>query len=596
LEFWRSRTEGFEVSGRLVTISTICVLNTGEDKTSESVVEMIRQTGARQQHDLIVTPLMPFVSFGEKTIRADLAAFAEVARELRTYVVVAGVERPGALPQGEGDGEGEGSAYLTSVVLGRSGEIVGKYRKTHGLADDDTYALGDELTTVETDFGRLGLSIGSDLYFPEIYWVEAMEGADILICQHYPERLREHFQWPPMLLSRSLDTHCHLVTSTYADPYCYIANRYESGMQGAVWGRSQILNRVGTPIADTGYEDGAATATVDLDRRKVDPYPGHEAENIFFVNCMGDRKAFAPVAEPYVAPTLPAFEKRTARITVGTLWGQDQWQAESIPERMLDMLDTAAEQKPDVVLLSEMGAREETPYLRETMKRVGEAARRMNAYVLIGGLDDKGERSQAWLWDRKGDLVFREPIYWTKGFPEIQVFDADFARIGIHVCGDLYMGEIDRVLALKGAEIILDPSKMWGADGHTNEMLLRARAIDNGVWMACAHWNSSDPGLRSVVIDPYGQVMGSSTFQSECLFSVDVDFEAEKVYYEGRKEKQPTPGDVGIDAYLTGDIPEQKVGWREMMFARRRPELYGILPGHNEVTERYRPQSWEKPR
>ena len=72
------------------------------------------------------------------------------------------------------------------------------------------------------------------------------------------------------------------------------------------------------------------------------------------------------------------------------------------------------------------------------------------------------------------DIVFSEPIYWTRGFPEIKVFDTDFARIGVHICGDLYTGEIDRVLALKGAEIIFDPSQMWGADGYNNEMLLRA--------------------------------------------------------------------------------------------------------------------------
>ena len=64
-----------------------------------------------------------------------------------------------------------------------------------------------------------------------------------------------------------------------------------------------------------------------------------------------------------------------------------------------------------------------------------------------------------------------------------------------------------------GAEIILDPSQHWGADGYNNELMLRARAVDNGCWVACAHWNSSDTGLRSVVIDPYGYVMAASHFQ-----------------------------------------------------------------------------------
>jgi predicted amidohydrolase len=213
----------------------------------------------------------------------------------------------------------------------------------------------------------------------------------------------------------------------------------------------------------------------------------------------------------------------------------------------------------------------------------------MNAYILIGGLDDQGRRSHAWLWNRAGEIVFKQPIYWTEGYPEIQTYDTDFARIGVHLCGDVYTGEIDRVLALKGAEIIFDPSQHWGADGENNELLLRARAVDNGCWVACAHWNSSDPGLRSLIIEPYGYVMAASHFQQEGVVTVDVDFTQQKVYYAGRKAKQPKRGENGIPAYYTEDIPEQRSGWREMIFTRRRPELYGILPTTNAVTMKYRP-------
>ena len=172
-------------------------------------------------------------------------------------------------------------------------------------------------------------------------------------------------------------------------------------------------------------------------------------------------------------------------------------------------------------------------------------------------MDTEGRRSNAWLWDREGKIVFREPIYWTEGFPEIKVYDTDFARIGIHQCGDLYLGEIDRVLALKGAEIIFDPSHMWGADGYNNQLLLQARAIDNGCWMACAHTNTSDAGMRSLAVDPYGYVMGASAFQHVGAFSVDIDFDQQRVYYAGssgaaqslaptaRKETFPNSGPAG---------------------------------------------------
>ena len=169
------------------------------------------------------------------------------------------------------------------------------------------------------------------------------------------------------------------------------------------------------------------------------------------------------------------------------------------------------------------------------------------------------------------------------------MFDTDFAQIGIQTCGDVYLGEVARTLAVKGAEIIFDPSQMWGGDGQQNELMLRARAVDNGCWVACAHWNSSDPGLRSVVVDPYGYVVAASQLQKTGVIHVDIDFDDLKVYYAGRKENQPKRGTEGISSYYTEDIPEQKVGWRTMMLSRRRPELYTILPTVNDVTRKYRP-------
>ena len=568
---------------RTVTISTLCLLDDESCRNSDYVADMIQQAAGRQRHDLIVAPLTPFLSFREGYETQDLARFADLARRHQTYLAIALMEKTK-----------DGRLFCTSVMLGRDGEVVGKYRKTHALPDD-TMALGDELPVFHTDFGVLGLSLGTDFYFPEVYGVQWMKGAEILIWQHSPERFREHFTWGPLLKARALDNRSHLVTAMYADRRCYITNRYQAGMQGAAWGRSMILNRVGTPIADTGHEDGVATATVDLDKRKFDPYtPWKREENIFIVNNLGDRTAFGPLTEPWEKPTLPVCQKRKARIAVGYFWVRDQWTNDSMPEAMFRVLDEAAKCEPDFVLLSEMGAREATETTKKVAQMVAQRARRMNAYILIGGLDIGGrpegvkQRSHAWLWNRKGEVVFEEPIYWTGGFPEIKVYDTDFARIGVHICGDLYMGEIDRVLALKGAQIIFDPSHMWGADGYNNQMLLRARAVDNGCWIACAHGNSSDAGLRSLIVDPYGHVMVGSHFQEEGALFADIDFDKRRVYYAGRKPEQPKRGNSGIASYYSEDIPKQLPGWREMIFARRRPELYTILPTTNEVTMRHR--------
>lgn len=562
--------------GRLVSLAAVCLLDGSEYQTREYVLRALTRACDQGKPDLVVAPYMPFLSFRESAAEQDLAPFAHLARKKATYLALAAVEWAGE------------KLYATSVLLDREGRLVCKWRKTHAFPDD-TMALGDELLVYRADFGVLGATIGTDFYFPEVYEVLRMQGAEVLIWHDYPERFRDHSGWEPLLTARAFDSHCYLVTATYADPRCYITNRYEMGMQGTAFGRSMIVNRVGVPVADTGYEDGVAAATVDLDKRKMDPYdPWVESENCFFVNCLGDRTAFRPVAAPWQPPVRPTYAKRTARIAVAVV--SEPWVDGQVPQRLFALLDQAAKLHPDLVLFSENSATEEDPVTQQVMAQVARRARSMRAYLCIGGLGNAEQPSIARLWDREGNQVYAQPLYWVKGFPEIKVFDTDFARIGCHSCGDLFTPMFDRTLAVLGAELILDPSQMWGPSGRINETLLRARALDNGVWIACAHWNSSDPGLRSVIIDPYGQVMASSGFQREGLIYQDIDFDDQRVYYAGLKPEQPTRGTEGIESYLSEDIPEQRRGWREMMLSRRRPELYGIIPTVNDVIMKYRPE------
>jgi predicted amidohydrolase len=563
---------------RVVSLSTVCLLERDDCRTQEYVLSVLAEACRRAKGDLVVAPYMPFLSFDEKTQDRDLRPFGALARKHKTYVAIALNERAG------------GKTYATSVLLDRQGQIAARWRKTHAFPDDQM-DLGDELGVFRADFGVIAATIGTDFNFPEVYEVLRMKGAEILLWQEYPERFRDHSGWEPLLTARAFDSHAHLITATYSDPRCYITNRYDMGMQGAAFGRSMILNRVGVPIADTGHEDGIATATVDLDKRKEDPYdPWVQNENCFFVNCLGDRTAFRPVAEPWRRPELPSYAKRKARLAVIAMSPASSWVNERLPDRMLALIDEAAELKPDIILLSEMSCSLTDETTRKAYALVGERAKRMGCYIVIGGVRDEKWLSIAHVWDRQGNVVYQQPIYWTKGFPELRVLDTDFARIATHTCGDLYTGMLDRTLALMGAELILDPSQMWGPCGRTNETLLRARALDNAVWMACAHWNSSDPGLRSLVVDPYGQVMASSKFQQEGVIYVDIDFDDERVYYAGRKAEQPKRGEEGISTYISEDMPEQRPGWRGMVFGRRRPELYGIIPAVNEVIMKYRPE------
>jgi hypothetical protein len=207
----------------------------------------------------------------------------------------------------------------------------------------------------------------------------------------------------------------------------------------------------------------------------------------------------------------------------------------------------------------------------------------------MGGISNVNCTSVCHLWDREGRLVFAQPIFWPfEDYVDFKVYDTDFGRIGAHTCGDLWTPLIDRIMALKGAEIIIDPSHMCGPDGRWNETMLRARAIDSCAWVAVSHSNSSDPSLRSLIIDPFGQVVSASPFNHSGINYYDVDLDVKQFYYKGLLENQREPGDLGINAYFDGDLPCQLEGRREALFAARKPSLYGIIPTTNDVINRYR--------
>ena len=90
-------------------------------------------------------------------------------------------------------------------------------------------------------------------------------------------------------------------------------------------------------------------------------------------------------------------------------------------------------------------------------------------------------------------------------------------RAGLEICYDVRFGELSRSLAVAGAELIVLPAA-WASGLFKEEhwvTLVRARAIENTVWIAAAG-QVPDPGEsptraptgvgRSMVVDPLGVV------------------------------------------------------------------------------------------
>jgi predicted amidohydrolase len=184
--------------------------------------------------------------------------------------------------------------------------------------------------------------------------------------------------------------------------------------------------------------------------------------------------------------------------------------------------------------LNELAQR--TPELVEEMGRLS-AEYNM---VLVGSLPEPdGDKvcNTAYLMD-KGKLVgkyrkihlfslMNEDRSFTGGDRWL-VADTSVGRIGVFICYDLRFPELARRLALEGAEIIVVPGEWPKPREEHWRTLLRARAIENQLFVVAANCCGMTGKLdffgMSMIIDPKGVVMAEGGYEPTAIVA-DLDFE-----------------------------------------------------------------------
>ena len=161
-------------------------------------------------------------------------ALGRKARQYHTYIIAGMFELDG------------GKTYDTAVLIDRRGQVAGKYRKTHlPLAEvEDGETPGNDYPVFDTDFGRIGILVCWDYYFPETMRIMRLKGADIVFLPIAGDPGARH--WDAVTRARALDNGIYLVASV------------SEGRD------SRIIDPDGEIVAET--TDGLATANIDLDR------------------------------------------------------------------------------------------------------------------------------------------------------------------------------------------------------------------------------------------------------------------------------------------------------------------------------------------
>jgi predicted amidohydrolase len=173
------------------------------------------------------------------------------------------------------------------------------------------------------------------------------------------------------------------------------------------------------------------------------------------------------------------------------------------------------------------------------LNRVGDLARELKIHLSVGFAERNGEKmhNSVAVFSPAGQVVLHyakthiidEP-YNTPG-NEFPVAATDVGTLGALICYDRRFPEVSRILALKGARVLLIPS--YGTEPERNEALLRTRAWENSVWIVYVRQS------QALVINPSGKVIARDKGQGDELVFARINLGGEKGTGEIYERRSP---------------------------------------------------------
>jgi len=216
-------------------------------KNTSSSLENLEQFGefiniaGEQKADIVCLPEgitvagtgKTYIEVSETIPGPSTKFLGQLAKKHNMYIVAGIYEREGPV------------VYNTAILLGRDGELQGKYRKVALPREeiDGGITPGEDFPVFDTDFGKIGMMICWDVFFPEPARMLTLNGAEVIFMPIWGGNLT-------LAKARAIENQVYLVSSTY-------------GM------KTGVFDKNGELIVEGTEENPVAIVEVDLNQRNL---------------------------------------------------------------------------------------------------------------------------------------------------------------------------------------------------------------------------------------------------------------------------------------------------------------------------------------
>lgn len=207
---------------------------------------------ADQGVQLAVLPEMFTCSFDNNHLKDHASRSPDIIGSLSDFCGEHSMAVAGTLPEQIGD-----KIFNTMIFIDTDGAVKGRYQKLHLFqltGEHHYYAPGEQVRTIESNLGKLGLMICYDLRFPELARAMALDGVQImLISAQWPYPRENH--WQTLLTARAIENQVFVIS----------ANRTGSEGELSFPGLSMVIDPQGNVLANAGDQAGTDMAEIELD-------------------------------------------------------------------------------------------------------------------------------------------------------------------------------------------------------------------------------------------------------------------------------------------------------------------------------------------